>query len=106
MLMKYKSDVPKVAILLCTYHGQHYLADQLESFAAQTHANWEVWASDDGSQDDTHAILKNYESQWDSGRLSVHFGPSEGFVANFLSLTCKANIKADGTLSVMVIIFS
>ena len=95
MLMKYKSDVPKVAILLCTYHGQHYLADQLESFAAQTHANWEVWASDDGSQDDTHAILKKYQAKWDSGRLSVHFGPSEGFVANFLSLTCKANIKAD-----------
>ena len=95
MLMKYKSDVPKVAILLCTYHGQHYLADQLESFAAQTHSNWEVWASDDGSQDDTHAILNRYQFKWDQGRLSVHFGPSEGFVANFLSLTCKANIQAD-----------
>ena len=37
--------LPKVAILLCTYHGQRYLAEQLDSFAAQTHSNWEVWAS-------------------------------------------------------------
>lgn len=87
--------LPKVAILLCTYHGQHYLAEQLDSFAAQTHDNWEVWASDDGSEDDTHEILATYQQKWPAGRLSIHFGPAEGFVANFLSLTCKASIEAD-----------
>lgn len=87
--------LPKVAILLCTFHGQHYLADQLDSFAAQTHSNWEVWASDDGSEDDTHGILELYQGKWDSGRLSIHYGPAEGFVAHFLSLTCKASISAD-----------
>lgn len=86
---------PKVAILLCTYHGQHYLAEQLDSFAAQTHSNWEVWASDDGSEDGTHAILEAYQQKWPEGRLSIHFGPAEGFAANFLSLTCKASVEAD-----------
>jgi len=86
---------PKVAILLCTYHGQHYLAEQLDSFAAQTHTNWEVWASDDGSLDSTHAILEDYQQKWPAGRLSIHNGPTEGFAANFLSLTCKASIEAD-----------
>lgn len=85
----------KVAILLCTMQGQHYLRDQLDSIAAQTHLNWEVWSSDDGSEDGTHAILEEYERKWGSDRLSFHFGPSEGFVANFLSLTCKAAIQAD-----------
>lgn len=80
---------PKVAILLCTFHGQHYLADQLDSFAAQTHTNWEVWASDDGSLDDTHSILESYSSKWGQERISIHSGPAEGFVANFLSLTCS-----------------
>ena len=89
------AHTPKVAILLCTFHGQHYLADQLDSFAAQTHNRWEVWASDDGSQDDTHAILNAYKFKWKQGRLSVHFGPAEGFAANFLSLTCKSSIEAD-----------
>lgn len=86
---------PKVAILLCTYQGQHYLAEQLDSFAAQSHANWEVWASDDGSQDDTHVILEAYQQQWPAGRLSIHAGPADGFAANFLSLTCNASIDAD-----------
>lgn len=85
----------RVAILLCTYHGQHYLAEQLDSFAAQSHTNWEVWASDDGSKDDTHSILEDYKSRWDVGRLSIQFGPAGGFVANFLSLTCNASIDAD-----------
>ena len=87
--------LPKVAILLCTYHGQRYLAEQLDSFADQTHLNWEVWASDDGSEDDTHAILEAYRQKWPTGRLSIHSGPGEGFAANFLSLTCKATIEAD-----------
>ena len=56
------SPSPKVAILLCTFHGQHHLVEQLESFAAQSHANWEVFASDDGSLDDTHAILQAYRA--------------------------------------------
>lgn len=85
----------KVAILLCTYHGQHYLAEQLDSFVAQTHANWEVWVSDDGSLDDTHTILEEYQQKWPASRLSVYFGPAEGFSANFLSLTCRAGIEAD-----------
>jgi len=90
-----KQTLPKVAILLCTYHGQHYLAEQLDSFSAQIYSNWEVWASDDGSQDDTHAILENYRQKWRGERLSIHFGPAEGFAANFMSLTCKASIQAD-----------
>jgi glycosyltransferase involved in cell wall biosynthesis len=87
-------DLPKVAILLCTYHGQHYLADQLDSFEAQTYRNWEVWASDDGSRDDTHAILESYQKRWGGARFSIHSGPAQGFVANFLSLTCRADIQA------------
>lgn len=89
------SAAPKIAILLCTYHGQHFLAEQLDSFEAQSHCNWEVWASDDGSRDATHEILASYQQKWGEERLSVHFGPAEGFSANFLSLTCKADIEAD-----------
>jgi len=90
-----EQSLPKVLILLCTFNGQRYLADQLESLAAQTHANWEVWASDDGSKDDTQAILEAYKSQWESGRLSIHSGPRQGFAANFLSITRKVGTHAD-----------
>lgn len=90
-----KTAQSKVAILLCTYHGQHYISEQLDSFAAQTHANWEVWASDDGSEDDTLATLEAYQQKWAPGRLSIIRGPARGFAANFLSLTCTTGICAD-----------
>ncbi len=80
---------------MATYEGQHYLAEQLESLSAQTHSNWAVWASDDRSKDFTRAILETYRQAWPDGRLSIHSGPADGFVANFLSLTCKACIEAD-----------
>lgn len=86
---------PKVAILLCTFNGEQYLAAQLDSFAAQTHKNWEVWTSDDGSQDGTRTILETYKHQWKHNHLSIHTGPAQGFVANFLSLTQMRSINAD-----------
>ena len=85
---------PKVAILLCTYQGQQYLHEQLNSFVSQTHKNWELWVSDDGSKDGTHAILDEAVKDWAPGKISLHNGPQEGFCANFLSLTCNACIKA------------
>jgi len=86
---------PKVAILLGTCQGQRHLAAQLDSFAAQTHSNWVVWASDDGSQDDTRAILEAHKEEWGRNRLFTSTGPAKGFAANFLSLACKAIIAAD-----------
>lgn len=86
--------LPKVAILLCTYNGQDHLEEQLDSFAAQEHTAWEVWASDDGSKDNTCAILHDYQQKWPPGRLSVRAGPEKGYVRNFLSLACDRNIKA------------
>lgn len=87
--------VPRVAVLMCTMQGQHYLAEQLNSIATQTHPSWAIWASDDGSDDHTHAILEYYQSHWGADRISIHAGPAEGSTANFLSLTCRADIDAD-----------
>lgn len=87
--------IPKVAIFLCTYQGQKFLEDQLHSFEMQTHQNWEVWASDDGSKDKTLSILEAFQNRWGRSKLSIHSGPSQGFVANFLSLTCRADVDAD-----------
>lgn len=62
MLATVNPTEPKVAILLCTFHGEKYLSEQLDSIAAQTHGNWEIWASDDGSSDATHQILLKYQA--------------------------------------------
>lgn len=85
----------RVAILLCTYQGEDYLTEQLESYAAQQHRNWVVFASDDGSRDHTCSILERFQRRWGEQRLAIRRGPGEGFAANFLSLTCASDIHAD-----------
>ncbi|MNO36446.1 putative glycosyltransferase EpsE [compost metagenome] len=85
----------KVAILMCSYNGESFLAQQLESFQQQSHCDWTVYVSDDGSQDRTLDILQVTTTQWGAGRLQVIEGPGRGFVANFLSLTCRTDIHAD-----------
>jgi glycosyltransferase involved in cell wall biosynthesis len=85
---------PKVAILLCSYQGEHYLSEQLQSFAVQTFNNWHVWASDDRSKDNTCRILEDYRNKWE-GKLSLISGQGKGFVVNFLSATCRKEIQAD-----------
>lgn len=88
-------DAPLVAILLCTYNGARFLAEQLDSLEAQTHQNWVVIASDDGSTDNTLEILRQYQAKWPVGKLTIRSGPQKGFCQNFLSLACDPQVKAD-----------
>lgn len=83
------------AILLATYNGSRFLATQLESLESQTHQNWFVIASDDGSSDDTLKILQEYQSRWPIGKLTIRSGPQKGYCENFLSLACDRAILAD-----------
>ncbi|QWD11250.1 glycosyltransferase family 2 protein [Polynucleobacter paneuropaeus] len=89
------SDTPFVAILLCTYNGAQFLAEQLDSLEAQTHQQWVAFASDDCSTDKTIKILRQYQAKWPSGKLTIRTGPQKGFCQNFLSLACDPNICAD-----------
>ncbi|RTZ43155.1 glycosyltransferase family 2 protein [Candidimonas sp. SYP-B2681] len=86
---------PSVAILLCTYQGDKFLAEQLDSFLLQTHSNWKVWASDAGSTDDTLAILNNYQQVWGEAKLTILHGPVTGATDNFMSLVYNTDIQAD-----------
>ncbi len=85
----------KVAILLCTYNGSAFLGEQLESFATQTHKNWVIYASDDGSSDETLEILTEYQKTLGQDRLVTVNGPRQGFAKNFLSLIKDRSISAD-----------
>ena len=68
----------RVTILMGVYNGARHLASQLESIKAQSHQNWRLIASDDGSSDDSRSILAPY--------AEVVAGPRQGFSANFMSL--------------------
>jgi glycosyltransferase involved in cell wall biosynthesis len=84
----------RVAILMGTKNGASFIADQLKSIADQTHANWSLFVSDDGSTDETKEIITRFAY----GRpqtVVVRNGPKNGVCANFLSLATDRSIDAD-----------
>ncbi|HEH9440948.1 TPA: glycosyltransferase family 2 protein [Aeromonas sobria] len=86
---------PNILIFICTYNGERFLEEQLNSFEAQTYTNWEVIASDDGSNDNTRFILERYKGKWKENQLTIVEGPRDGVTKNFISLICNKTIEAD-----------
>ena len=78
-------DEAHVAILLALYNGGGTLADQLESIAGQTHTNWSLIVSDDGSSDDGPTQVLAFAKHL-AQTVRLIDGPGQGFVRNFLHL--------------------
>ncbi len=53
----------KVNILMSTYNGQQFLAEQIRSIQDQSYTDWTLFIRDDGSSDNTKEILKDFERQ-------------------------------------------
>lgn len=54
----------KVDILLATFNGEKYLESQIDSILKQTYTNWQLIIHDDGSNDNTTSIIKNYKIKY------------------------------------------
>lgn len=82
----------RIAILLCTYNGEKFLYQQLDSYLEQSKKNFVVYVSDDGSEDRTIDIIKSY-----CDKLKIHLfsGPRKGFAQNFLSLIINEEVYGD-----------
>ena len=55
--------MPKISVLMPCYNREHTLEETLESIAAQSLEDYEVVAVDDGSTDETAAILARWEAK-------------------------------------------
>lgn len=53
----------KVNILMSTYNGQQFLAEQIRSIQDQTYTDWTLLVRDDGSSDKTRAVLHDFARQ-------------------------------------------
>lgn len=81
---------PEIDILLATYNGEKYIAEQIESLQKQTFTNWRLLVSDDGSTDSTTEIVRAFQRN-DS---RIEFAPSHDATGsasnNFLYLLDKS----------------
>ena len=50
----------KVTILMSTYNGERFLAEQIESIRQQTYTDWQLLIRDDGSKDKTREIIQDF----------------------------------------------
>lgn len=73
----------QVHIVMATYNGENYVREQLDSLLAQSYGNLSIEVCDDGSTDDTVAVVEEYVER--DERVRLFRNPHNlGFVKNFL----------------------
>ena len=75
-----------VSILLALYNGERCLPDQLHSFKCQTHQDWSLIVSDDGSDDNGPDLIRCFARADTTRDVRLISGPQQGFAMNFLEL--------------------
>lgn len=81
--------VKKVSVVLCTYNGEKYLSEQINSILNQTYPIYELIVQDDCSTDNTLNILINYTKR--DSRVKIYTNMKTlGYDANFLDAYNKA----------------
>lgn len=53
----------RVSVIVPVYNGENYIASAIQSVLAQTYADWELIAVNDGSTDNSQNILTSFESE-------------------------------------------
>lgn len=80
---------PTVSVVVCTYNGEEFLREQLDSILAQTYPVDEILIQDDGSTDGTQPIIEEYRRKCPFLKL-YHNEGEHGVNTNFFSAMQKA----------------
>ena len=62
----------KIDILLASYNGEKFIAEQLDSILAQTFQDFRILIRDDGSTDNTPVIIEEYEKKYPDKIKIIH----------------------------------
>lgn len=81
----------KIQVLLSTYNGEQYLAQQLDSILWQRGVQVSLLVRDDGSSDGTMEILRKYTQRHKN--LSVYAGSRKGAAKSFYDLLLHADLS-------------
>ena len=71
-----------IDVLMATYNGEKYVAEQIESILNQTYSAIRLLISDDASTDGTRQILQDYAEK--DKRIQLFFQENNlGYIGNF-----------------------
>lgn len=85
-----EGGLARILIGLALYQGGEHVAAQLDSIARQTHSDWRLVVSDDGSCDAGPEIVRAFAASRPAGQVQLIEGPKAGATRNFLSLIAQA----------------
>lgn len=81
---------PTVSVVMCTYNGEQFLQEQMNSILAQSYPLHEIIVQDDGSTDGTLALLEQYRLAHPE-LVKVYRNPQQlGFCRNFHTAMLRA----------------
>lgn len=78
-----------VSIVMCTYNGEKFLVEQIDSIINQTYPIYEFIIQDDNSIDGTWEILRSYQRRYDFVKIFRN-EKSKGVNENFFSAIKRA----------------
>ncbi len=77
----------QVDILLATFNGDNFLAEQIDSIINQSYTGWKLFIRDDGSTDGTNEIIQTYQNKFPNKVFIVtNNNGNAGVIANFSEL--------------------
>lgn len=71
-----------IDVAMATYNGEQFISDQINSIIEQTHQDWVLYISDDGSTDNTVSIIKDFALE-DSRIKLINIDRQGGVISNF-----------------------
>jgi len=80
----------KISVVICTFNGEKYITEQLDSILSQTYPIYEIIIQDDGSTDNTCHIIDHYCEKYPLIKLfknKKNVGVNENFRTAFLRVT-------------------
>ena len=83
----------RALVLLATFNGSGWIRDQLSSVLAQRGVKVQIDVRDDGSTDDTRAIVAELASRDPRVRLSPEHASSGSAAGNFFRLVANADVE-------------
>lgn len=89
MALDISYDAVRLSVVMPVYNAARYLSASLDSVLAQSFSDFELLAHDDGSQDDSWAILTDYASR--DLRVRISQGPNQGLPRTLNHMIARAS---------------
>lgn len=90
-MIQNKNSDSLVSIILPTYNRAEYLPRALNSILNQTYKNWEILIIDDGSEDETLNLVKNYINNDVNIKYYFHENRGAAYSMNVGMINSKGN---------------